>query len=91
MNDNTIIELLNRKQMLLKSFKTFIVGTKQDTNVYSVQTDVSKSYWLHKGIIYNSNIFNLSAAAKIKKTLLPKDTVFYVSTIQEQRKHLFNI
>ena len=38
-------------------------------------------------IIYN----NRKSAKKIKTSQLSKDTVYYISTIDEQRKHLFNL
>ena len=67
-----------------------IKDTMNDTNIYSVSTDINKGYWIFKGVIYDNNIFNIKAAKKVKTGQLSKETVYYVSTIDEKRKHLFN-
>ena len=82
---------LVRKQMLKSSLIDFIKNTANDTNIYSVSTDINKGYWVYNGIIYENTIFNIKAAKKIKTNQLRKDTIYYISTIDEQRKHLFNL
>ena len=82
---------LIRKQVLKSSLIDFIKDTTNDTNIYSVSTDIDKGYWIFKGVIYDNNIFNIKAAKKVKTSQLSKETVYYVSTIDEKRKHLFNI
>ena len=83
--------LLNRKQVLKSGLLNFTKNTINDENIYSVSTDINKGYWVYKGIIYDNNIFNIKVAKKIKQTELKKDTVYYISTIDEKRKHLFNV
>lgn len=82
---------LNRKQVLKSGLLDFTKATANDTNIYSVSTDINKGYLVYKGVIYDNNIFNIKAAKKVKQTELKKDTVYYISTIDEKRKHLFNI
>ena len=81
---------LIRKQVLKSSLIGIIKDTMNDTNIYSVSTDINKGYWIFKGVIYDNNIFNIKAAKKVKTGQLSKETVYYVSTIDEKRKHLFN-
>ena len=83
--------LLNRKQVLKNGLLDFTKNTVNDENIYSVSTDINKGYWVYKGIIYDNNIFNIKAAKKIKQTELKKDTVYYITTIDEKRKNLFNV
>lgn len=85
------MEVLNRKQMLKNNLVTFAKDNENSNDIFSVQTDINKGYWIHKGAIYDNSVFNIKAAKKVKNTQLPKNTVYYVSTISEQRKHLFNI
>lgn len=82
---------LNRKQVLKSGLLDFTKATANDTNIYSVATDINKGYWIYKGVIYDNNIFNIKSTKKIKQTELKKDTVYYISTIDEKRKQLFNI
>ena len=82
---------LIRKQVLKSSLIGIIKDTMNDTNIYSVSTDINKGYWIFKGVIYDNNIFNIKSAKKVKTSQLSKETVYYVSTIDEKRKHLFNI
>ena len=81
---------LIRKQVLKSSLIGIIKDTMNDTNIYSVSTDINKGYWIFKGVIYDNNVFNIKAAKKVKTGQLSKETVYYVSTIDEKRKHLFN-
>jgi hypothetical protein len=82
---------LNRKQVLKNSLIQFLETTKTDENVYSIQTDINKGYWIHKGILFDNNIFNLSSAKKVKANSLDKNTVYYISTINENQIVLFNV
>ena len=82
---------LIRKQVLKSSLIDFIKSTTNDTDIYSISTDINKGYWIFKGVIYDNNIFNIKSAKKVKTSQLSKETVYYVSTIDEKRKHLFNI
>lgn len=82
---------LIRKQVLKSSLIDFIKNTTNDTDIYSVSTDINKGYWIFKGVIYDNNIFNIKSAKKVKTSQLSKETVYFVSTIDEKRKHLFNI
>ena len=82
---------LIRKQVLKSSLIDFIKDTMNNTDIYSVSTDINKGYWIFKGVIYDNNIFNIKSAKKVKTSQLSKETVYYVSTIDEKRKHLFNI
>lgn len=83
--------ILNRKQTLKSGLIDFATSTETSENIYSVSTDINKGYWVYKGVIYDNNIFNIKSAKKIKTSQLSKDTVYYISTIDEQRKHLFNL
>ena len=85
------MELLSRKQTLKNGLITFANDTKSINELFSVQTDINKGYWLYKGVIYDNNIFNIKAAKKVKASQLNKDTVYYISTIDESRKPLFNL
>lgn len=85
------METLQRKQMLKNNLIEFTKNTNEDINVYSVQTDINKGYWIYKGIIFDNKVFNLHAATKIKPNTLKKDIVYYVSIIQEKQRQLFNI
>lgn len=80
---------MHRKQILLKGLKSLIIESKKSDNVYQVQTDINRCYWLHKGVIYNSDIFNLRAATKVKVSTLSKDTVYYITDMLN--KDLFNV
>ena len=82
---------LIRKQVLKSSLIDFIKSTTNDTDIYSISTDINKGYWIFKGVIYDNNIFNIKSAKKVKTSQLSKETVYYISTIDEKRKHLFNI
>jgi hypothetical protein len=86
-----IMELLKRKQVLKNGLLTFTNDTKNINELFTVSTDINKGYWIYKGVIYDDNIFNIKAAKKVKTSQLSKDTVYYISTIDEQRKHLFNL
>lgn len=84
--------ILKRKQVLKSSLLNFAKESSTDfKNIYGVQTDINKGYWLYKGVIYDNTIFNIKAAKKVKTSQLNKDTVYYISTISEERKHLFNL
>ena len=85
------MELLSRKQTLKNGLITFANDTKSINELFSVQTDINKGYWLYKGVIYDNTIFNIKAAKKVKASQLNKDTVYYISTIDESRKPLFNL
>ena len=85
------MELLKRKQVLKNGLITFANDTKNVNELFTVSTDINKGYWVYKGFIYDNNIFNIKSAKKIKTSQLSKDTVYYISTIDEQRKHLFNL
>ena len=85
------MELLKRKQVLKNGLITFANDTKNVNELFTVSTDINKGYWVYKGVIYDNNIFNIKSAKKIKTSQLNKDTVYYISTIDEQRKHLFNL
>lgn len=85
------MELLKRKQVLKNGLITFTNDTKDINELFTASTDINKGYWIYKGVIYNNNIFNIKAAKKVKISQLSKDTVYYISTIDEQRKHLFNL
>ena len=84
--------ILKRKQVLKNNLLNFAKESSTDfKNIFSVQTDINKGYWLYKGVIYDNTIFNIKAAKKVKTSQLSKDIVYYISTIDEQRKHLFNL
>lgn len=85
------MENLTRKQVLKNGLIEFAKNTTQDKNVYSIQTDTHKGYWIYKGVIYDNKIFNLNSAQKIKNTNLDKNTIYYISTITESQIALFNI
>jgi len=82
---------LVRKQVLKSSLIDFIKNTANDTNIYSVSTDINKGYWVYKGVIYENTIFNIKSAKKIKTTQLSKDIVYYLSTIVGKQVELFNL
>ena len=69
----------------------FANNSKELNQLFIIGTDTNKGYWLYKGIIYDNNIFNIKAAKKTKASQLNKDTVYYISTIDENRKQLFNL
>jgi hypothetical protein len=86
------METLQRKQVLKKGLIDFIKQTKNTNNlVFNIQTDINKSYWIHNGFLFDSKIFNLKAATKIKANSICKNTVYYISTIAENQINLFNI
>jgi hypothetical protein len=85
------MELLKRKQVLKSSLLNFANDTKNINNIFSVATDINKGYWIYKEVIYDNNIFNIKSAKKVKTSQLNKDTVYYISSIDESRKHLFNL
>jgi hypothetical protein len=85
------METLNRKQTLKNGLIAFANDTKNINELFSVQTDINKGYWVYKGVIYENIIFNIKAAKKVKASQLNKDTVYYISTIDEKRKQLFNL
>lgn len=85
------MENLSRKQTLKNGLINFINSTINETDIFSVSTDINKGYWVYKGIIYDNNIFNIKAAKKVKISQLNKYTVYYISTIGETMKHLFNL
>ena len=82
---------LKRKQVLKNGLLTFANDTKNINELFAVSTDINRGYWVYKGVIYDNNIFNIKAAKKVKTSQLNKDTVYYISTIDEQRKSLFNL
>lgn len=82
---------MKRKQFLKNSLVNFIKETKGANDVYQVQTDVNKSYFLHDGNLHDGNVFNLKASAKVKISTLNKNTVYYVTLIEGKQLELFNI
>ena len=82
---------LNRKQTLKSGLIDFATSTETSENIYSVSTDINKGYWVYKGVIYDNNIFNIKAAKKVKTSQLNKSTVYYITTIDKSREHLFNL
>ena len=80
------METLNRKQTLKNGLVTFANDTKGINELFSVQTDINKGYWVYRGVIYDNTIFNIKAAKKVKTSQLNKDTVYYISTIDEKKK-----
>jgi hypothetical protein len=85
------METLNRKQTLKNGLLTFGKENKNINQLFVIGTDINKGYWLYKGVIYDNTIFNIKAAKKVKTSQLNKDTVYYISTIDENRKQLFNL
>jgi hypothetical protein len=82
---------MKRKQFLKNSLVNFVKETKGTNEVYQVQTDINKVYFLHNGNLHDGNVFNLKASAKIKTSTLNKDTVYYVTLIEGKQLELFNI
>lgn len=86
------METLTRKQVLKNGLKTFAISTKNQNNtIYTISTDINKNYWLYKGVLYDSSIFNIKAAKKVKMQSISKDTVYYISTVKEDKLNLFNL
>jgi hypothetical protein len=85
------MENLSRKQTLKNGLLTFAKENKDINQLFVIGTDINKGYWLYKGVIYDNTIFNIKAAKKLKASQLSKDTVYYISTIDENRKQLFNL
>ena len=85
------METLHRKQVLKNTLIEFTKTTKNDQNVYSIQTDINRGYWIYKGQILDNKIFNLNAARPVKKSELKKDIVYYITTITDAQIKLFNL
>lgn len=82
---------MERKQFLKNSLLNLIKETKGTNEVYQVQTDVNKVYFLHNGSLHDGGVFNLKASAKIKTSTLRNNTVYYVTLIEGKQLELFNI
>lgn len=82
---------MKRQQFLKNSLLNFAKETKGTSEVYQVQTDINKVYFLHNGNFTDGWMFNLKASAKIKASNLSKDTVYYVTLIEGKQLELFNI
>lgn len=84
------MQTLNRKQVLKNRLIDFVKSTANEVDFFSVSTDINKGYWVYKGIIYHNDCYNIKAAKKAKVSQLDKNTVYYISTITNQR-YLFNL
>ena len=82
--------ILKRKQVLKNTLIDFVKNNTTN-DVYQVQTDINKVYFIYKNQILDGNCFNLKASRKIKNTELSKNTVYYITTISEPQRKLFNI
>jgi|GEM_PF-5167119 len=83
--------MLVRKQMLKNGLLNFVKESENTTELYSVSTDINKGYWLYKGVLYDNSVYNIHAAKKVKINQLQKDTVYYITTMNENTKKLCNI
>ena len=83
--------MLVRKQVLKNGLLNFVKESENTTELYSVSTDINKGYWLYKGVIYDNSVYNIHAAKKVKINQLQKDTVYYITTMNENTKKLCNV
>ena len=83
--------MLVRKQMLKNGLLNFVKESENTTELYSVSTDINKGYWLYKGVLYDNSVYNIHAAKKVKINQLQKDTVYYITTMNENTKKLCNV
>lgn len=83
--------MLVRKQVLKNGLLNFVKESENTTELYSIATDINKGYWLYKGVLYDSSVYNIHAAKKVKINQLQKDTVYYITTMNENTKKLCNV
>lgn len=83
--------MLLRKQVLKNGLLNFVKESENTTELYSVSTDINKGYWLYKGVLYDNSVYNIHAAKKVKINQLQKNTVYYITTMNENTKKLCNV
>jgi len=87
----SIKEILKRKQLLKNNLIQFAKINSDSNEVYTVGTDLNKSYFIYKGMILSGDCFNLNAKKIVKANLLSKDTVYYISTIKDSQRSIFGL
>jgi len=83
--------MLVRKQVLKNGLLNFVKESENIAELYSISTDINKGYWLYKGVLYDNSVYNIHAAKKVKINQLQKDTVYYITTMNENTKKLCNV